>query len=716
MLKIVKKTEEIPVYDFTVEENHNFYCNDVLVHNCAEILGNDLHCVSGDTKLITRDGIHSIKDIAYQEVEVWNGTQWSTVTPIKTGELRQLYRVTFGDGTYLDTTDYHNWYVRDRFQKSYTMVPTNELMSFSKYPIHTEPFTIKYEDGIDTDLEYAYTLGFAVGDGSANSQYPTITLYGTNKCNLEFQGHKYEPSWKHDTFDGDVRVVSRLPFTSVLLKSLKNSAESLLSIGNWSRTSILKFIAGLADSDGSNVVSGGIRIYISQYERAYAIHLLLVKCGIRSSIVKCAESGQITNYGQRKNDLYAIQITDCSDIPCKRLDVSRGHTPKYKGKYQVIKSVEKIDGLHDTYCFNEPLNHKGVFGSSLTGNCNLSEVHLNQIGVFDYDKQHEAFYYGGVIAATLLKHVFLQERYRRSRELDPIVGVSFTGLFDFFVHAFGTRWLKWWEQGRPATAEGFGFRRREAEYLSSWKKSATQGVWDYCDEHGLKRPNRCTTVQPAGTKSLLTGASSGWHPPKAARFIRRITFRREDPVALACMDYGYNVIPSQSDKDENGRLLDNPFDPRVTEWLVEIPTAVSWANIPGADEVDISKFSAAAQFDFYMQVQKYYTAHNTSATIEFRENEIEELSQCIYESIRDHEGYISAALLARFDANETFPRLPFEPISEEKYNELMDELLDRQMFDDFSFCLMRHDSGVVEMEGPAGCDSSKCLFEDKKPE
>ena len=26
-------------------------------------------------------------------------------------------------------------------------------------------------------------------------------------------------------------------------------------------------------------------------------------------------------------------------------------------------------------------------------------------------------------------------------------------------------------------------------------------------------------------------------------------------------------------------------------------------------------------------------------------------------------GYISAALLARFDDNATFPRLPFEPIS-----------------------------------------------------
>ena len=30
--------EEIPVYDITVEETHNFYANDILVHNCTEIL------------------------------------------------------------------------------------------------------------------------------------------------------------------------------------------------------------------------------------------------------------------------------------------------------------------------------------------------------------------------------------------------------------------------------------------------------------------------------------------------------------------------------------------------------------------------------------------------------------------------------------------------------------------------------------------------------
>lgn len=37
MLKIEYLEEEIPVYDITVEGTHNFFANDILVHNCMEI-------------------------------------------------------------------------------------------------------------------------------------------------------------------------------------------------------------------------------------------------------------------------------------------------------------------------------------------------------------------------------------------------------------------------------------------------------------------------------------------------------------------------------------------------------------------------------------------------------------------------------------------------------------------------------------------------------
>ena len=398
---------------------------------------------------------------------------------------------------------------------------------------------------------------------------------------------------------------------------------------------------------------------------------------------------------------------------------TRDQKIEFISAYESSKGAEFLLSLKPEMDVAEVEHRLGRYGLNPCGeiigedfHCNLSEIHLNQIDPRDLKAQEDAFTAGGLTVAALLNHQFTEPRYQKSRLLDPIVGVSFTGLFDFFVQAFGTEWLNWWEAGRPNTMRGLEFKAKEQEYLSTWKATVHKVVAEYCTKHGIKPPNRCTTVQPAGTKSLLTGASSGWHPPKAQRFIRRITFGKNDPVALACLDYGYSIVPSQSDKDEQGNLLTDAFDPRCTEWLVEIPVEVPWANIPGADEVSIELFSATAQFDFYMQVQKYYTAHNTSATIELREDEIDALADVIYDSIATNDGYMSAALLARFDA--PFPRLPFEKIDRSTYLKLSAEVLERRTVNDFYGALAKYDSGEVITEGPAGCDSDKCLFEAAK--
>ena len=111
-----------------------------------------------------------------------------------------------------------------------------------------------------------------------------------------------------------------------------------------------------------------------------------------------------------------------------------------------------------------------------------------------------------------------------------------------------------------------------------------------------------------------------------------------------------------------------------------------------------------------MQVQRYYVGHNTSATLELREDEIEPLAEAIHAAIENNAGYISSALLARFDNLETFPRLPFEPISKEEYDRLHAEVLARRKSDDFDSLLAKYDRGDKGASGPAGCDSDKCLF------
>jgi ribonucleotide reductase class II len=286
--------------------------------------------------------------------------------------------------------------------------------------------------------------------------------------------------------------------------------------------------------------------------------------------------------------------------------------------------------------------------------CNLAEIHLNQIDPHNEQEQGMPLPRGAGGGQSAQPPVHGRPLSPIPLE-DPIVGVSFTGLFDFFVTAFGVEWLKWWEAGRPDTMQGLDFKAKEQAYLSRWKAIVHETVWDYCDRHGIKRPNRCTTVQPAGTKSLLTGASPGWHPPKAQRFIRRITFRKNDPVAMACIDYGYAVVPSQSDKDEHGNLLNDPFDPRCTEWLVEMPVEVSWANVPGRMK------SPSRSFRPWPSLISTCRCSSTTRPTTRRPrlscgNRRLSPWQRLYDGAIDHDqGYISAALLARFDNLQTFP-------------------------------------------------------------
>lgn len=406
--------------------------------------------------------------------------------------------------------------------------------------------------------------------------------------------------------------------------------------------------------------------------------------------------------------------------------------------------VEKV------YDFHVPDEHWGVVEGIEVHNCgevigsdflcNLSEVHLNNVDGLNIEEQKEAFEVGGLIVAVLLNHKFIHEKLQYSRELDPIVGVSFTGLFDFFVETLGIDWLKWWELKRTKTEyicaevpfkiskvcevlnintdyykeeDGINIGSLlydiEVKYFNTWKESAFKGVYDYCDKKGLKRPNRCTLGQPAGSKSLLTGASSGWHPPKTTYFIRRITFRKEDPIALAAIDFGYSVVPSQSAKDNEGNLLKDPYDPRVNEWLIEVPVKVKWADIEGIDDIDIGKLSAESQWDFYMNIQREYVTHNLSGTIELTEEEIEPISKLIYNSFDKQDGYISVALLQRYTGY--FPLLPMEPISKDKYLELIQDIQRNRKSDNFNELLQHYTERYnIETNSPqdSACEGTIC--------
>ncbi|MBN3894161.1 MAG: ribonucleoside-triphosphate reductase, adenosylcobalamin-dependent [Nostoc sp. NOS(2021)] len=722
-------------------------------------------CHSGDTLVSTEQGLVPIKDLIGKPFRTLvdlrsvglDGVKLTDAIAFATG-VQTTYTITLENGLQMRCTADHKHFTNHEW------VATKDLTS--EHSIYIQKGEGSFGEGTIT-IEQAQMLGWLYGDGSIykgyrsldavfyinQKEYPTVFPV-LSQAVESLTGYNHKPS----LVKGVYTFHSGSSLMNSFLEKLGVQSKNCLpdSFLNQSKEVIIGFLQGLFSADGCvSLKARHVELRNLSKDFLRQVQLLLLNLGIKSSLKLKQNPGQkgvsyilkdgtekiSQNRGSWRLIVYSgegvrnfYKLVGFPLVPEKQQRLEQLATKKLARTYSEtiinrwftskVHSIEEF-GEEPVYDLHVPLTHSFIANGCITHNCgeiigsnfhcNLSEVHLNQIDPHNYKEQEEAFTAGALSVAALLNHKFLEPRYQYSRELDPIVGVSFTGLFDFFVHAFGVDWLRWWSEGRPATAQGLAFKRQEEKYLSSWRDIVHRVVWDYCDRHNLKRPNRCTTVQPSGTKALLTNASSGWHPPKAQRFIRRITFGKNDPVALACIDYGYNVIPSQSDKDEQGNLLNDPFDSRVSEWLVEIPVSVSWADLPGADEIDVSKFSVLAQFDFVLQVQRWYVTHNTSATLELRSDEIEPLGQRIYETIQNDEGYISAALLARFDDLQSFPRLPFEPIDKPTYDRLTQEVKARRKTDDFCAVLSRYDSGEMAEAGPSGCDSDKCMFPDQQP-
>ena len=347
--------------------------------------------------------------------------------------------------------------------------------------------------------------------------------------------------------------------------------------------------------------------------------------------------------------------------------------------------------------------------------CNLSEFQLSRLDPDDHDAQSRAIEAATLAACSNLHFEFPYKKLEDSRQHDPIIGVGFTGLFDFFARMLGDEWVRWCLEGRPHNGIGDEFRCIEKGHLATWRKEVNQIVDDYCKAHNIKRPNRVTTVKPSGTLSQLSGSSPGWHPSKAARFIRRITFGAHDPVAKACLRYGYNVVPSQKCLDDDGVLIKDLNDPRVDEWLVEIPCEAAWVQYVEDASLDTQEMPAVAQFDLAMQVQKHYTEHNTSSTIELDAEEVYELSEAIHREIQTGE-YVSFAIMQRARPEQlkhTFPLLPYEPITAQTYQQFITEVENRREKKNFQELLeeemLKATQEHANMDiGESGCTKDGC--------
>ncbi|MCY7390100.1 MAG: ribonucleoside-triphosphate reductase, adenosylcobalamin-dependent, partial [Leptolyngbyaceae cyanobacterium CAN_BIN12] len=544
-------------------------------------------CVTADTWVHTEMGARQVKQlIGKQHGTYINGELFST-TPegFFLSGIKPVVQLQTQEGHALRLTANHRVLkVTSQTQKAqYTeWVEAGQLQQGDRVLIHNHRGLQPWE-GTGTEDE-GWLLGNFIGDGcfsvneATHSRQGKLRYWGDRQgemvefaletCKRAFPGFHAKGCYSEQNRYYEVGGAAL--FKLATRYGLQIKAKTITTdIEQTSYQFYRGFLRGLFDADGS--VQGSqtkgvsIRLAQSDLPRLQAVQRMLLRLGVASTIYQNRRPEQVRLLPNSQRELAEYSCKAQHELVIandnllifqeiigfqepekfQRLETLLAGYKRQLNRERFTVTVTDIvpDGEEPVYDCTVPgparfdangfvaHNCGEIIGADF--HCNLAEVHLNQIDPLDYATQEKAFTAAALSVAALLNHQFGEPRYQFSRELDPIVGVSFTGLFDFFVHAFGVEWLHWWQAGRPNTIAGLEFHQREQAYLMRWRETVHQVIWNYCDQRGIKRPNRCTTVQPAGTKSLLTGASPGWHPPKAQRFIRRITFRKSDPVAMA---------------------------------------------------------------------------------------------------------------------------------------------------------------------------------------
>ena len=339
-------------------------------------------CVSPNTNILTSAGYKLIGELEDEEVEVWNGEEWSNVFVRKTGENQKLLRVRTKDGYELDCTEYHKFYVQRGYEMG-TGINKLEILEIRAKDLKPGDKLIKFELPIiqgNKTLTHAYDNGFYSGDGCLTTQGQRIYLYHGKQRLIEH--FTSVASWRSD--DKQNRTIGHT-------SQLKD--KFFVPSGDYTIESRLKWLSGLLDSDGTVTNNNGAQsLQIASVEKEFLkeIQLMLQTLGCDSKVTIMRNEGIYklpNNDGSNELDdfncreAYRLLINGNSlfkltqlGLECHRLEWNIRKPNRECSQYIKIESVEELPNLSDTFCFTEPKRNMGMFNGILTGNCN--EIYL----------------------------------------------------------------------------------------------------------------------------------------------------------------------------------------------------------------------------------------------------------------------------------------------------------------------------------------------------
>ena len=411
--------------------------------------------------------------------------------------------------------------------------------------------------------------------------------------------------------------------TCSLLKGLYSADGSVISSGNSARVTYKTASKILSRQVQQMLSSIGIRSYIttnSPKEVEFENGVYLCKESYDVNISKDIDKfnlliGFLQNY---KNDKLA------KALETRKVNNTDTYTSKIESKY--LGDFEVFDitvdnsshtywtgGLSVSNCAEQTLEDHELC-------CLVETFPANHESLEDYLRTLKFAYLYGKSVTLLKTHnkdtnkVLLKNRR---------IGLSQTGIAQFLEkHSLET--YRGWCNAGYATVQVYD------EIYSNW----------LCVPKSIKT----TSIKPSGTISLLAGATPGMHYPENRTYIRRIRVSKMSSLVEFCKQSGYKVE-------------EDFYDP--SSMVVEIPVKIDCKTV---SEVSIWEQVALAVF-----IQKWWADNQVSCTVTFKPEEAKEIPVILNYYKYD----LKAISFLPKTESGAYKQMPYEAITEEKYNELL---------------------------------------------
>ena len=409
-------------------------------------------CVAPDTRVLTDRGQELISDLVDRDVMVWNGHEYSEVTVSKTGDRVPLLRVTMSHGQTLDCTPYHKWHVMR-----------------------------------DHEIVEVTTDDLRVGDPAEMFLMPALTD-GADSPEAYALGHYAAKGILIDTKDPQCSPGDHSRFFSGLCPRLLRDATGrkvLVPISGFSQSARVAWLSGFMNESGStddrDTLFKSLFISHSDMDLLREVRLMLDTLGCVTMVD--AEKGRLVIPAAAASKLFSLGL-DFQDP-----GMPDPESEEFPRRLLFVASIEDLGRVDDTYCFNEPLRHRGVFNGILTGQCleileptkgfsspeelyktdGDGEVALCNIGgiacgrVSDEEYPRVAYILLKMVDSVLELQAYPYPAIETTAKKRRSVGIGMINV----AHALASNGYKY------STLEGRNFIHRETEKFSYWLHKAS---------------------------------------------------------------------------------------------------------------------------------------------------------------------------------------------------------------------------------------------------